>query len=230
MATSRPWTVLRPEALTRRDAELWTVDDDIPGLPGARRRMSVVRRADGTLLFYNAIPVSDATLAKLRALGRPAQLIIPNQHHALDAAAFAHRLGLTAFAPAIAVAKLPTLTCRPITALPLEPSLQVFTVEGFSTQEVVLLTGKTLLVADLLTNSPHGRGLPGLLMRLVGFTGPEPKLPAPVRQRVGRDLGAVRALMQQLAGIEGLSRIVPTHGGIVETQGREVLRAVAQTF
>lgn len=231
MATSRPWTVNRPGPLTPRDEGLWTVDDEVPGLPGATRRMSIVKRPDGTLLFYNAIPVDEATLEQVRALGRPAVLIIPNQFHSLDAAAFAHRLGLTAYCPALAVDLLASrVACQPITAFPEDPSLRFFRVDGFSTHEAVLVTGKTLLVADLLTNAPHVRGVAGLMMRLVGFTGPVPKLPAPVRKRVGRDLAAVSVLMNELAVLPGLSRIVPSHGDIIETNGAEVLRAIALSF
>jgi len=231
MATSRPWTVHRPGPLTQRDENVWTIDDDVPGLPGATRRMTVLKRSDGTLLFYNAIPVDDATLEQLRALGKPAVLIVPNQFHALDVAAFAHRLGLTAYCPGVAVAPLTgRLACQPIDAFPADPSVRVFKVDGFSTHEVVLVSGKTLLVADLLTNAPHGKGLTGFMMKLVGFTGPEPKLPKPVRKRVGRDLSAVRALMNELAALEGLERIIPSHGGIIETGARQVLRAVAETL
>ncbi len=231
MATSRPWTVFRPGPLTQRDEHLWTIDDDVPGLPGATRRMTVLKRPDGTLLFYNAIPVPDATLEQLRALGTPAVLIVPNQFHALDVAAFAHRLGLTAYCPDVAVTPLAErLACKPMDAFPADPSLRFFKVEGFRTHEVVLVSGKTLIVADLLTNAPHGKGVMGFMMKLVGFTGPEPKLPRPVRKRVGRDLGAVRALMNELAALEGLERIIPSHGSIIETGGREALRAVAATL
>lgn len=231
MATSRPWTVHRPGPLTQRDDALWTIDDEVPGLPGATRRMSVVKRLDGTLLFYNAIPVDDLTLAQLHSLGTPAQLIVPNQFHALDVAAFAHRLGLTAYCPALAVEKLTArLTCLPISALPLDAALKVFQVTGFSTHEVVLLAGKSLLVADLLTNAPHQKSLSGWLMRVVGFTGPEPKLPRPVQKRVGRDLPAVAALLNELALVRGLSRIIPSHGTIIEDQAPAALKAVAQSL
>jgi hypothetical protein len=67
-------------------------------------------------------------------------------------------------------------------------------------------------------------------MRLVGFTGPGPRLPFPVRKRVGQDLAAVRALMTELAGLEGLARIIPTHGGLIQSHASEALRAVAQSF
>ena len=225
MATSRPWTVYRPRPLIQRDEGLWTIDDDIPGIPGVCRRMTVIKRLDGTLLFYNAIPVDDATLAQLRELGTPGQLIIPNQFHALDAAAFAHRLGLTAYCPAVGIEPLASrLTCQPITALPLDAGLEVFRVDGFKTHEVLLLAGKTLVVADLITNAAHVGGFYGLMMRLIGFTGPRPILPKPVRKRVGRDLPAVGALMRELAGLERLSRLIPSHGEIIETNAREALR------
>jgi hypothetical protein len=231
MPAPRPWTVNHPQPLTRRDEGLWTIDDEVPGMPGAGRRMTVVKRPNGALLFYNAIPVPDGTLEQIRALGRPEQLIVPNQFHALDAAAFAQKLELTAYAPAVAVPKLTArLTCQPISALPLDPSLRHFAVEGFTTQEAVVLTGGTLLVADLITNVPHGRGITGLLMRAVGFTGPAPKLPKPVRKRVGRDLVAVGALMHQLAALAELKRIIPSHGEVIEDGGPAALRAVAQTL
>jgi hypothetical protein len=231
MATARPWTVHKPTPLTQRDEGLWTIDDDVPGLPGATRRMTVVKRLDGSLLFYNAIPVPEATLDQLRALGTPAQLIVPNEYHALDAAAFAHRLGLTAFAPAVAVEKLSSrLTCQPITALPLDAELKVFRVDGFRTHEVVVVVRGTLLVADLVTNVPHFGGLTGLMMRLVGFSGPGLKLPAPVRKRVGRDVGAVGALMKELAAVEGLKRIIPSHGLIIEHDAAAALRALGATL
>jgi hypothetical protein len=54
---------------------LWAVAGWVPGIKGLRRRMSIVRRADGGLLFFNAVPVDDATLARIRSLGRPSMLV-----------------------------------------------------------------------------------------------------------------------------------------------------------
>lgn len=227
MAAS-PWRVFRPGPLTQRAPRVWTVDDDVPGLPGATRRMSVVTRPDGTLLFFNAVPLPDASLEQVRALGRPAHLIVPNVLHALDAASFVSTLGVTAWAPDVAV---PTLAarfpCQPISAFPAGDDLRFFTVEGFSTKELVMLADATLFTADLVTNSPHGRGFTGMLMRMVGFTGPEPRLPFPVRQRVQRDRAAVRALLTELAALPGVERLVPTHGTIVEGDVGGALRRVA---
>lgn len=227
----RPWLVHRPGPLTQRAPHVWTIDDDVPGLPGATRRMSIVRRSDGTLLFFNAVPVPDETLQAIRALGRPAQLIVPNALHAIDAASFAQKLDVTAYAPEVAVPVLASrLACRPISQLPKDDGLRVFTVEGFRTKELALLAGDTLLVCDLVTNAPHGRGFIGLMMRLVGFTGPEPKLPKPVRSRVEVDVSAVKRLLVELADQPGLTRIIPSHGGLIETDAPGTLRRVASSL
>jgi hypothetical protein len=171
------------------------------------------------------------TLATVRALGAPAQLVVPNQFHALDAAAFVARLQVTAYAPPVAVAALASLlTCRPIDQLPVDEGLRCFTVEGFKTKEVLLLVDGALLVADLVTNAPHGKGLTGLLMRVVGFTGPAPKLPKPVRRRVERDVAAVRALLESLAKQPGLKRIIPSHGDLIEQDAAQALKLVASTL
>jgi hypothetical protein len=228
MARPRPWLVHRPGPLTQRAANVWTIDDDVPGLPGATRRMSLVRRRDGSLVFFNAVPVPDETLQAIRALGRPAQLIVPNAFHAIDAAAFAQKLDVTAYCPDVAVPVLaPRLACQPITQFPKDDELRVFTVEGFRTKEVALLAGDTLLLCDLVTNSPHGTGFIGLMMRLVGFTGPEPKLPKPVRKRVEVDVTEVKRLLGELADQPGLARLVPTHGALIEADAAGTLRRIA---
>jgi hypothetical protein len=231
---SRPWTPYHPGPLERLADGLWTLEDDVPGLPGARRRMTVIRRRDGTLTFFNAVPFGPETEAAVRGLGTPTALVVPNRFHALDAGPFAERLGLTAYAPREALADLaPRVGARPIDELRGDEALQVLTVEGFRTQEVALLVGtteKTLVVADLVTNAPHGPGLVGLAMRLVGFTGPEPKLPLPVRKRVGRDLRAVKAQLEQLAGTPGLVRLMPSHGAVVSADVAAVLRRIAATL
>lgn len=230
MARPRPWTVHHPGPLTQRAPHVWTVDDLVPGLPGATRRMSIVRRPDGTLVFFNAVPVPEETLVAVRALGRPAQLLVPNQFHALDAAAFALKLDVTPYAPDVAVPVLAErLSCRPASDFPRDDALQLVTVEGFRTKELALLAGDTLVTADLVTNSPHGSGVIGLLMKLVGFTGPEPKLPKPVRKRVEVDASAVKRLLLELAARPGLARIIPTHGELIEADVPSVLRRVAET-
>lgn len=229
MSPARPWTVHKPGPIVPFAAKVWLVDDEVPGLKGATRRMTIIRRADGTLVFFNAIPLPDESLSELNRLGKPAALIIPTALHAIDAPAFAHRLGLTAFAPMVAVPGLSQrLACRAVTELQLDPGMKLFTVEGFKTKEAALVVGDTLLTADLVTNARHGKGLNGFLMKLVGFTDDEPTLPRPVRRRVACDVPAVRGLLLELAAQPGLKRIIPSHGALVSSGAPEVLRAIAE--
>ena len=195
--------------------------------------MVIARRRNGTLMFFNAVPMLDETLAAIARLGTPDALIVPNWFHALDAHAFCERLKVTPFAPAIAIARLQertSLACRPVTELPLDDDMALVTVDGFKTDEAALIVGDTLIVADVMTNARHEPGMAGWMMKLVGFTGTEPRLPKPVRMRVGRSLPKVRALLEQLAQRPGLSRIIPSHGEVVESNAPAALRAVAATL
>jgi hypothetical protein len=230
---SRPWTVLPHRPLEALDDNLWTVRGDVPGIPGLDRRMSIVRRGDGGLIFYNAVPVDEATLAAIRALGTPAQLVVPHALHAMDAAAFREKLGVKVYAPAARRAEVGQRV--PVDGafedLPRDPAVSLEAVAGFTTAEGVLTVRSgpraSVAVADLVTNVAHGPGVRGLVFRLVGFTGPEPKLPTPVRLRVLRDRAAVRAALQRLAATPGLARIVPSHGAIVDREPAEALRRIA---
>ncbi len=229
----RPWTVIAPGPLTRIDENLWSVEDAIPGAPGIRRRMTVVRRTDGKLVFYNAIPVADDGLAAIRAAGEPAFLFIPNALHMIDAAAFVEKLGVRAFGPPASLdavrARLPGTA--PYDELPADPAHEVVTVDGFKTGEGILLarTGDKVsaVVADLIMNQRHGTGFFGFMFRMMGFTGDAPRLPKPVLFRVGDDRGRLRAFMEKLAATPGLARIVPSHGEIIETDAAGALREVA---
>lgn len=229
--TTRPWTVNKPGPLTKRADGVWTVDDFVPGRGAIPRRMIVVKRDDG-LLFYNAVPVPDSTLDELRALGTPRHLILPNEFHALDAHGFVDKLKVTAWASTVAVTALATrgITAADISGLPAQTGHRWFTVEGFRTHEQVLVAHGALIAADLFTNVPHTPGFVGLLMRLVGFTAPQPILPKPVRKRVGRDLPKVKALFEELAKLPEIKQLIPSHGDVFTADCSAALRVIANTL
>jgi hypothetical protein len=232
----RPWIVLPHGPLKRLDENLYSIEGDVPGIPGLRRRMVVVRRSDGGLLFFNAVPVDEEALAQLRALGRPAQLVIPQQLHMIDAHAFRERLGVRVYAPASARARIAERVAvdGAFGELPADPAVSLVTVAGFKTGEglaVVRSEGRvSLVVADVVLNVPNAPGPRGLLFRLLGFTGDRPKLPALVRLRVLRDPAALRAQLEELAQTPGLTRIVPSHGAVVDRDPAGVLRAIAASL
>jgi hypothetical protein len=198
--------------------------------------MSIVRRVDGSLLFYNAVPVTDVALGEIRALGTPALLVIPNYLHMIDAHSFRAKLGVRVYAPAStrAIVSAKVDVDGAFEDLPADPTVTVDTVAGFKTGEgfATVKSGArvSLLVADLVLNVPRAQGLSGLLFHLLGFTGDRPKLPAPVRLRVLRDRAALRAQLERLATISGLMRIVPSHGAVIDRDPGGVLREIAASL
>jgi hypothetical protein len=231
---ARPWTVLSPSPLRTIDDNIWCIDDGVPGLPGATRRMVIVRRSDGKLLFYNAVPVGEDTLAAVRALGTPAQLFITNRFHTIDAAAFRDKLGLDAYGPPKTLEDVrKAVPVAPYAELPPDPAIAVQTVDGFKTGEGVLVVKSgpraTVVVSDLLVNQRHGRGFNGFMMRLAGFTGDRPKLPKVVKMRILENASAVRETLVRLADTPGLVRVIPSHGDIVDKDPAGVLRDIAAT-
>jgi len=129
--------------LERIDDDLWSIESPVPGLPGASfpRRMTIVRRADGSLLFHNAIPVDDGTLAQVRALGSPAVVVVPSPVHALDARAFREKLGVRAVAPRASLDALSAKTQidGALEDLPVDPRCRFLPLAGLNNAEHVLL-------------------------------------------------------------------------------------------
>lgn len=232
----RTWTVLPHGPLERLDENLWAVEGDVPGIAGLRRRMAIVRRGDGGLLFFNAVPVDAPTLAAIHALGTPAQLVVPHHLHMLDAHAFRTRLGVSVYAPAATRTRVAegVAVDGAFEDLPPDPALSVEEVAGFRTHEGLLRVRSgprtSLVVADLVVNVRRGPGLAGLLFHLLGMTGDRPKLPVPVRIRVLRDRAALRAHLERLAATTGLARIVPSHGAVVDRDPAAVLREIAASL
>jgi len=232
----RPWTVVRHRPLERIEENLHAVEGDVPGIPGFHRRMTIARRSGGGLLFFNAVPVDDATLDRIRAFGKPEILIVPHHLHSLDAHAFREKLGLQVYAPArgraLVAERVPV--DGTFEELPEDPTLKVLTVAGFKTGEglLVVRSGEhtSLVVADVVTNVPDGPGLKGFIARTIGFTADRPILPSLVRLRVLRDRPALRAQLEELSRTPGLARIVPTHGDVVERDPAGALRAIAATI
>src|SRR4051812_12945380 len=93
MASARPWQVVPGTMLEKIEENFWCVSGHVPGNNSLPRRMAIVKRSDGKLFFYNGIPVDDAALAEIRALGEPAYLVIPHAYHMIDGVAFQAKLG-----------------------------------------------------------------------------------------------------------------------------------------
>ncbi|HVP67912.1 MAG TPA: hypothetical protein VMT17_11675 [Anaeromyxobacteraceae bacterium] len=232
----RPWTVLPHRPLERLEDNLYAIEGYVPGVPGLTRRMAIVRRTDGSLLFYNAVPVDEEALAAIRALGTPAMLVVPQHLHMIDANAFRERLGVRVYAPRATR----DLVARRVAVdgaledIPPDPAVSMATVAGFRTGEAMAIVRSgervSLVVADVVLNVPNGPGLRGLVFRVLGLTGDRPKLPAPIRLRVLRDRGALCSQLEGLSRLPGLARIVTSHGPIVADDPAKALREIAASL
>ena len=137
--TPRPWTVTPHGPLVKHDENLWSVTGDVPTIPGFTRIMQVARLGDGRLLFHNGVPLDNATLNQVKALGTPAILVVPNQEHNLDVAAFRERLGLTAYGPAQTCAAIAgQLPIADYGSFPADDLVRLETLEGLKNGEVAV--------------------------------------------------------------------------------------------
>lgn len=233
----RPWIVTRHDALEQLDENLWAVDGDVPGFPpaaGFHRRMSIVKLSDGRLLFFNAMPVLDATLDAIRALGKPALLLVPHHLHAIDAHSFREKLDLAVYTAAQSIEKVRAIlpVAGALEDLPRDPAFSIETLPSskFGEAGVVVKSGPraSLLVCDILLNVPHGGGFAGFMFKLLGFTGPVPKLAPMVRLRAFSDKAAARKDLLRLADLPGLTRIVPSHGPVIANDPAGTLARAAR--
>jgi hypothetical protein len=229
----RPWRVTRHDPIEPLEENLWAVNGDVPGFPkgcGMLRRMCIVKLSDGRLAFHNAIPLDDASLAKVIAWGKPAILILPVWLHALDGQAFAQRLGLKIYASKV---KIETIHgAHPLEELP--PELKITMLSGTKFGEPVFevrsADRSSLLFADALQNSRPGHGFGGFMFKLLGFTGSGPKAPPAYKMRAVSNKAALANDLRKLAETPNLARVIPSHGDILSTNCAAAIRAVADSL
>jgi hypothetical protein len=225
----RPWTVTPHDPIEKLDDNLWAVEGAVPGLP-IRRRMCIVKRSDGQLLFHNAVPLDEKSLAEVLAWGKPAFLIIPHDQHGIDAHGVCEKLGVKIYGPKASQEKMRARwnLAGTLDELPADPGVSFESLDGAKTGEpvgIVRSGGRvTLLFSDAYQDAT-GYKLP-LPMRILGFGG-GPKVVPVFKWLFVKDKAALRAHLERLAALPGLERIVPCHGAIKKTDAATVLRQVA---
>jgi hypothetical protein len=183
--------------------DLWVVSRPLRflGLFPIGCRMTIVRLSDGTLWLCSPVAIDDELAATLDSLGPVAHLVGPNRFHHLQ-------LG-------------PARTRYPNASLHLQRVL-----EGVPTfNEVAFLhrRSRTLILTDHLFNLDDSH--PASVRAVGSMLGVRraPGFPLDARLFFVRDREALaRSIAEVLAW--DFDRIVVTHGRIVETGGREVLR------
>jgi hypothetical protein len=227
----RPWTVTPHDPIEKLDDNLWAVESQVPGLP-FRRRMCIIKRADGQLVFHNAVPLDDKTLAEVTAWGKPSFLVIPHDQHGIDAHGYQEKLGVKIYGPERSQAKMRARwdVGGTIEELPPDPSIQFESLDGTKTGEPVGIVRSgsrvSLLFSDAYQDST-GYKLP-LPLRMLGFGG-GPKVVPVFKLLFTKDKAALKAHFDRLSALPGLERIVPCHGAITRSGAAATLKQVAAT-
>jgi hypothetical protein len=233
--TPRTWIVTRHDPIEKLEDNLWAVQGDVPGIP-FKRRMFIVKRLDGTLMFFGmAIPIEDELLAEITAWGRPSFLVVAHDQHMIDARAFAERLGLKVYGPKPCEAKMRARIelAGVLDDIPPDPNVQIMPVAGAKTGEPAVIVKSdggrrvSLLVSDVLQNNP--KDSLGLLPRLMGFGG-GPKIVPVFKMMFLKDKGALKRQLAEWAELPGLSRLAPCHGDGVTSGVAAALKAAAASI
>lgn len=231
----KEWTVLPHGKLTRVEDDILTVTGvlHMPPLGDVDRRMTVVRLADGRLVVYSAISLDEAGMNELEAFGRPAFLVVPNDIHRMDVAAWKARYpSIRVVTPAAALAKVSKLVHVDHTTVDFgDPAVRYIVVPGTGEREAALTVdtpnGTTLILNDLIFDLATRPGIKGWLFDKIGMTGKEPHIPVPVRLREVKDKGALREQLETWAHLPNLTRVVISHGNIIANDAANVLDRIA---
>ena len=231
------WKVQPHGTLSRVDDDILTVVGRLRmPLGDFPRRMTVVRLSDARLVIWSAMALDETELAKLEAFGRPAFLVVPNDHHRLDAKAWRNRYPqLRVVAPNGSRAKVeqvvPVDTTMPDFG---DPRVRFVTVPGTREREAALLvstsSGTTLVLNDLVGNIPRKSGISGWLLGVAGFAGNSARIPRVVKLNMVEDEKALRGQLSEWAELPSLKTILVSHGDVIREHPRQTLRALARTL
>ena len=231
------WNVLPHGKLTPMDDGMLTVEGRIKmPLMDLPRRMTVVRLHDSRLVVWSAIALDDAAMATFEAFGRPAFLVVPNDHHRLDAKAWKNRYPeLKVIAPEGAREKIANVVAVDTTSPDFgDPGVTFVTVPGTREHEAALVVrkerGTTLVLNDLVGNIHAASGIDGWLLRLAGFAGDDAQIPRVVKMALVKDAADLRAQLLEWAELPGLRRIIVSHGDPIESEPQRTLRDLAASL
>jgi hypothetical protein len=228
------WTVLPNGPLVEIDDRILTVAGDIPmPLGNFPRRMTVIGLSGGRTAIWSAIALNEPDMQRIEALGRPSVLIVPNVGHRLDAKIWKDRYpDITVLAPPGARKLVEEVVTVDATEDVLDdPDTSFVTVHGTGEAECALTVrrpgGVTLVTNDIIghVRKPHGIGA-SIMARLFAFGIHGPSIPWTIRRFI-KDKHALARQMREWAEIQGLKRIIVSHGEPIADDPAGTLRRLA---
>jgi len=170
----------------------------------------------------------------LEAYGTPAFLIVPGDIHRMDAKPWKDRYpSLLVIAPAGAREQVEKVV--PVDATEVDfgdPAVHYLTVPGTGEKEAAIVleaeSGTTVILNDLIFDLANRPGFTGWLFKMIGMTGDEPHIPAPVKMREVKDKPALSAQLEAWARLPNLKRVIISHGEIISKSPAAVLSRISE--
>jgi hypothetical protein len=229
----RSWTILPHRPIEKLQENLWTAESDLPHGP-LKRRMGIARLGSGQIVFLNAIALDERAMQQIERWGEPAFAVAPNAYHRLDLGSYKvryPRLRVLAQKPARKRVEQIVPVEGGLELLPSDPGIAVEGVAGTKMGDVVCTAREASRASlcfpgDILMNAQPGRGIPGLILRLVGFVG-DLRVPRLIRWLGVKDRAALKAHLLRLADTPGLRHVFACHGPVVSIDPSGALRRAA---
>jgi hypothetical protein len=198
------------------------------------RRMTVVALSNHRAAVWSAIPLREPDMRRIEAVGDPAFLIVPGIAHRLDIKPWKQRYPQAKIVcpPGARHAVEQILPVDATSDVLDDPSARLETVPGVGAKEAALLVRRggrvSLILNDVLANVRHPNGIGAHIMaRLLGFGVARPKVPWLSRRMFVDDSKALAAAFRKWADDPALTRIVVSHGDVIDRAPRDVLARVA---
>ena len=214
------WTVFDHGSIEKIEDNLWRVQAVLPGTP-MKRAMTLARTKDGRVVVHSAVALNDAAMKEIEAWGAPSFLVVPNAMHRLDAKVWKDRYpGMKVVAPAGAKDAAGEVVKVDATEIDFGDDAIRFSVFGGTGDRESLLEVKsgartTLVITDAVMNVRKIPGFGGLIMKMMGFVGPTPKVVRPAKKALVVDREAVAAQLEALAARD-VTRVLFGHGDVLE--------------
>jgi len=225
--------------------DLVEVDDGILSVAGEirmplgnfPRRMTVVRLSGDRTAIYSAIALDEPEMRRIEAMGTPSFLIVPGDHHRLDARIWKQRYPeIRVIAPPGAVEAVEEAVQVDASGDILDDAgTRLVVMPGAGGHEAALeirrAAGLTIVANDLIANVAHPHGIGAQIMaRLMGFGVSEPQMPRLIRHLIVEDKVALAHQFADWAAEPDLRRIIVSHGDVIEDNAAEVLRTLADAL
>lgn len=226
------WKVHPHGPIEKLGASLWRVEANLPGTL-MKRVMTIGKRADGSLVIHNGIPLGDAEMGEIEAWGKVGAIVVPNGYHRLDAKVFADRYPeAKVLCPPGAKAKVEQVVKvhGSYAELPVDGVLDLELLDGTKQREGVMIARSgaetSLVFNDAVFNMPHLPGFMGFVLRRVTSSSGGPRVSRIAKMFVVADKPAFRAHVEKLADLPGLRRVVVSHHNTITEDPSGTLKSV----